>query len=82
MQSWREQARSNLAKYGDQTWAVLALATLEELGELCRAVLHHEYEGGDAESVMDELCDVAALGYAIHWKRTGYPEGVFGGDDE
>lgn len=76
MHSWREQAIKNVREYGDQTWVVLAFALVEEFGELARAILHYEYENGSAEQVMDELRDFAALLYAVHWKRTGYPEEV------
>ena len=73
MDSWREQAVENLQRFGEQSWVVLTLATVEEIGELAQALLHYEYEDGDAERVTAELCDVAALGYQMYWKRTTYP---------
>ena len=71
MDSWREQALENRQTYGEQSWPVLALATIEEAGELAQALLQHEYEDGDPARVTDELRDLAALGYQLFWKQTG-----------
>lgn len=76
MESWVEQAEENLEKWGEQSWIVLSLATLEELGELAQALLEHEHEGGEAARIPFELRDVGALCYQAYWKATEYPEGV------
>ena len=74
MRSWREQARENLEEWGEQTYPELALATIEEIGELAQALLEHEYEDGAADRIPKELADVGALGYQLYWKRAGYPD--------
>ena len=74
MRSWRDQARKNLETWGEQTYLELALATVEEIGELAQAILEHEYEDGAADRIPDELADVGALGYQLYWKRVGYPD--------
>ena len=76
MRKWRQQARRNLLEWGEQSYPVLALAIVEELGELAQAVLEHEYEGGDAERIPGELADLGALGYQVYWRRNGYPADV------
>jgi len=76
MRSWRSQARRNLEKWGEQSYPVLVLATVEELGELAQALLEHEHEGGDPERISKELADLGALGYQVYWRRTGYPDEV------
>lgn len=78
MRSWREQARENLETWGEQTYPELALATIEEIGELAQALLEHEYEDGAADRIPNELADVGALGYQLYWKRTGYPDDLLG----
>ena len=76
MRKWRQKARRNLLEWGEQSYPVLALAIVEELGELAQAILEHEYEGGDAQRIPEELADLGALGYQVYWRRTGYPEDV------
>lgn len=70
MKPWVEQAHANRVRWGDQSWPVLILATIEELGELAQAVLEHYHEDGSAERIPDELTDLGALGYQIYWKAT------------
>lgn len=76
MRKWRDRARSNLLEWGEQSYPVLALAIVEELGELAQAILEHEHEGGDPERIPEELADLGALGYQVYWRRTAYPEDV------
>ena len=76
MRKWRQKARRNLLEWGEQSYPVLALAIVEELGELAQALLEHEYEDGAAERIPEELADLGALGYQVYWRRTGYPERV------
>ena len=76
MRRWRQQAQRNLLEWGEQSYPVLALAIVEELGELAQALLEHEYEDGDAERMPDELADLGALAYRVYWRRTGYPGDV------
>lgn len=61
MRSWREQAVENLQEFGEQSWVVLVLATVEEIGELAQALLHHEYENGDPERVTARETRMRAL---------------------
>ena len=76
MRKWRSRARSNLLEWGEQSYPVLALATVEELGEIAQAFLEYEYEDGDAERIPEELADLGALGYQVYWRQTDYPEDV------
>ena len=76
MRSWRSQARRNFEKWGEQSYPVLVLATVEEIGELAKALLENEYEDGDPKRIPEELADLGALGYQVYWRRTGYPADV------
>ena len=76
MRKWRSRARSNLLEWGEQSYPVLALSIVEELGELAQAFLEHEYQDRDAERIPEELADLGALGYQVYWRRTGYPADV------
>ena len=64
---WAEKAGENIEKWGQQELETLLLATQEELGELTQAVLEARAEGGDPNRAFEELADLAALMYQIHW---------------
>lgn len=73
---WRRKAVANLEKWGEQSYVVLALAIVEELGELAQALLEYEHEDGAAERIPEELADLGALAYQVYWRRTSYPEDI------
>lgn len=62
-----EQAVENVTKWGLQDPEVILLAIMEELGELTQAYLEWTYEDGDLERIDEELIDLAALLYQLHW---------------
>lgn len=63
-----EQARINLAKWGEQDLETLALAAVEECGELAQAVLKWTKEGiGGVAEVEHEAIDLGAVCVQILW---------------
>jgi plasmid stabilization system protein ParE len=70
---WRSRANDNIAEWGIQDPAVVLLAIQEELGELTRAYLEATYEDGDRDRPREELSDLGALLYQLHWALTESP---------
>lgn len=66
-QRWGRAAADNIDTWGRQDLDTLLLATQEELGELCQAVLEASAEGGDPERIQAELDDLAALMFQLQW---------------
>lgn len=77
MNRWSEKAMENIVKWGEQNKETLALAMMEELGELTQAILQYnelEHDIPDADEyrfkyqrMVDELDDLAALMYQMKW---------------
>ena len=68
IQRLAEQARINLAKWGQQDLETLALAAVEECGELAQAVLRWTKEGiGGFAAVEAETIDLGAVCVQILW---------------
>ena len=55
------QAEENIAKWGHQDLATLALALAEEAGEVAQAVLKHAHEQGSLKRVREEAVDAGAV---------------------
>lgn len=64
---WATKAGENVEKWGEQDVDTLLLAAQEELGELTQARLEARAEDGDPRRVFNELADLAALMFQIHW---------------
>jgi hypothetical protein len=63
------RAQGNLEKWGEQDFETLGLATAEETGELCQAILKARHEGGSPERIRHEAIDLGALCVQMlaHW---------------
>lgn len=64
---WHERADENVDEWGLQDPAVILLAMQEELGELTQAYLEATYEDGDQELPREEMHDLGALLFQLHW---------------
>lgn len=64
---WNERANENVDEWGIQDPAVVLLAMQEELGELTQAYLEATYEDGDHDRPREEMHDLGALLYQLHW---------------
>jgi NTP pyrophosphatase (non-canonical NTP hydrolase) len=64
---WHDRANENVDEWGIQDPAVVLLAMQEELGELTQAYLEATYEGGDRDRPREEMHDLGALLYQLHW---------------
>lgn len=72
---WRRKARENVEKWGLQSFKELLLAMQEEMGELTKAYLEHDYEDEDFDRIEEELDDLMALGYQLLFKINKEGEG-------
>jgi NTP pyrophosphatase (non-canonical NTP hydrolase) len=72
-QIWTERANDNIDEWGIQDPAVILLAMQEELGELTQAYLEATYEDGDQDLPREEMHDLGALLYQLHWALTESP---------
>lgn len=70
---WHRRANENVDKWGVQDPAVILLAMQEELGELTQAYLEATYEDGDRELPREEMHDLGALLFQLHWALTESP---------
>jgi len=70
---WNQRADENVEEWGVQDPAVILLAMQEELGELTQAYLEATYEDGDRELPREEMHDLGALLYQLHWALTESP---------
>lgn len=66
-QIWHAKANENIDEWGIQDPAVILLAMQEELGELTQAYLEATYEDGDQELPREEMHDLGALLFQLHW---------------
>jgi len=64
---WRRRANDNVDEWGIQDPAVILLAIQEELGELTQAYLEATYEDGDRDLPREEMHDLGALLFQLHW---------------
>ena len=77
MSKWEDIAMENVEKWGMQDKETLALAMMEELGELTQAILQYNELDHDVPNVVehqlkyqrmvDELDDLAALMHQMKW---------------
>ena len=65
---WIEKAEENVDEWGVQDIETMLLAMQEEQGELAQAHLEAEHEDGDAERIVAELDDLAALCIQLRWR--------------
>ena len=72
-QIWHAKANENIDEWGIQDPAVILLAMQEELGELTQAYLEATYEDGDQELPREEMHDLGALLFQLHWALTESP---------
>jgi NTP pyrophosphatase (non-canonical NTP hydrolase) len=56
-----EQFDVNVLKWGKQDFVTLALAMMEEAGEVARAILEHKDGTGERERIRQEAIDLGAL---------------------
>ena len=70
---WYEKANENIDEWGIQDPMVVLLAIQEELGELTQAYLEATYEDGDREQAREEMHDLGALLFQLHWSLTESP---------
>lgn len=70
---WNEKAEKNMDKWGIQDPVVILLAIQEELGELTQAYLEATYENGEKERVREEMHDLGALLYQLHYSLNESP---------
>lgn len=64
---WKAKAKKNVDEWGLQSAETLLLAMQEEMGELTQAHLEARDEDGDPDRIEDELADLGALCYQLHW---------------
>lgn len=74
---WKSKAVENVDKWGLQDKETVAMAMMEELGELTQAILQYnelDHDVPDADEhrfkyqrMLDELDDLAALMYQMKW---------------
>ena len=84
MTEWKWKAMENVDKWGLQNKETLALAMMEELGELTQAILQYNELGHDIPDadehelkynrMLNELDDLAALMYQMKWVLKGIKE--------
>ena len=77
MEEWYNKAKQNIDKWGLQDKETIALAMMEELGELTQAILQYNELSHDVpdssenqlkyERMNNELDDLAALMYQMKW---------------
>ena len=70
---WRRQANENVDEWGIQDPAVILLAMQEELGGLTQAYLEATYENGDQDLPREEMHDLGALLFQLHWALNESP---------
>lgn len=70
---WHRRANENIDQWGIQDPAVILLAMQEELGELTQAYLEATYEDGDKEMPREEMHDLGALLFQLHWALNESP---------
>ena len=84
MTGWKDKAIENVDKWGMQDKETIALAMVEELGELTQAILQYNELGHDIpdtdehelkhQRMLSELDDLAALMYQMKWTLKGVEE--------